>query len=325
MRRLVYILDQSRNRTANTICGQPARINPKKTKMNHLNDRLLVTGANGQLGRAVVEELLRLGAKHLVAATRTPEKLAHLQARGVEVVAADFDRPETLASAFAGVDRLVLISTDALETPGQRLSQHRAAIAAVAESGVKHIVYTSAPAPHPTAGGSLIDDHFWTETALFASPLTWTILRNCLYMEVILMGAEQAIKSGKLFSATGGKGRSYVSREDCARTVAGALVQAEGSEIFDVTGGAAVTQDELAALLGEVTGKSIVHLDVPSQGLTEGLSHAGLPPHMVKVIVDFDVEASQGYHALVTPTVQRLTGASPQALREFLGKRLAAA
>lgn len=74
--------------------------------MNHLNDRLLVTGANGQLGRAVVEELLRLGAKHVVATSRTPEKLASLQERGVETRAADFDRPETLQTAFAGVDRL---------------------------------------------------------------------------------------------------------------------------------------------------------------------------------------------------------------------------
>ena len=293
--------------------------------MNHLNDRLLVTGANGQLGRAVVEELLRLGATHVVATSRTPEKLAHLQARGVEVRTADFDQPDTLRSAFAGVDRLAIISTDALEVPGKRLTQHRAALAAAAESGVKHVVYTSAPAPHPTAEGSLINDHFWTEAAVFASPFTWTILRNHLYMELILMGAEQAAKSGKLFSATGGKGRAYVSREDCARAIAGALVGAQGSEILDVTGGAAVTQDELAAMLSEVTGKPIVHVDVPPQGLMEGLSHAGLPPVMVKVIVDFDVEASQGYHALVTPTVERLTGTAPLLLQEFLRKHLATA
>ena len=292
--------------------------------MNHLNDRLLVTGANGQLGRAVVELLLRLGAKHLVATTRTPEKLAGLKERGVEVRAADFDHPDTLRSAFAGVDRLALISTDALEVPGQRLAQHRAAVAAAVESGVKHVVYTSAPAPHPTAEGSLTDDHFWTEAALFAAPLTWTILRNQLYMELTLMGAEQAIRSGQLFSATGGKGRAYVAREDCARAVASALVGAQGSEVLDVTGPAAVTQDELAALLGEAAGKSIVHVEVPPAGLTEGLSHAGLPPVMVKVIVDFDVDAAQGYHALVTPTVERLTGARPVTLREFLGKHLGA-
>ena len=293
--------------------------------MNPINDRLLVTGANGQLGRAVVEELLRLGATHVVAATRTPEKLSHLSERGVEVRAADFDHPETLHNAFAGMDRLALISTDALAVPGQRLAQHRAAIAAAVESGVKHVVYTSAPSPHPTAEGSLDNDHFWTEAALFASPLTWTILRNQLYMELILMGAGQATKSGQLFSATGGKGRAYVRRADCARAVAGALVGAQGSEILDVTGPAAVTQEELAALLGEVSGRIVAHVEVPPAGLAEGLSHAGLPPSLVNALVDFDVAASQGYHALVTPTVERLTGTAPQELQEFLRQHLAVA
>ena len=293
--------------------------------MNHIHDRLLVTGANGQLGRAVVEELLRLGATHVVATSRTPEKLAHLEARGVEVRSADFDQPDTLRHAFAGVDRLALISTDALDVPGQRLAQHRAAIAAAVESGVRHVVYTSAPAPHPTAEGSVLNDHFWTEAALFAAPLTWTILRNHIYMEMILMGAEQATQSGKLFAATGGRGRGYVSREDCARAVAGALVGAQGSEVLDVTGPAALPQDALAAILSEITGRPVAHVDVPPQGLSEGLAHAGLPPSLVKVIVDFDVDAAQGYHAVVTPTVERLAGTPPVALREFLGKHLAKA
>ena len=279
--------------------------------MTHRNDRLLVTGAAGRLGRAVVEELLRLG-KQVVAATRSPEKLDDLRRRGVEVRAADFDRPDTLRTAFAGVDRLAVISTDALDTPGRRLTQHRAAVAAAVESGVRHVVYTSAPAPHPTAESALIDDHFWTEAALFAAPFTWTVLRNNLYMELVLMGVEQAKSSGK--------GRSYVSRNDCARAIAGALVKAERSEILDVTGPAAVTQDQLAALLGRITGRPVAHVDVPPQALAEGLSHAGLSPQTVKVIVDFDVDASQGYHALVTPTVERLTGSPPQTLEAFLEK-----
>ena len=293
--------------------------------MDHVKDRLLVTGASGQLGRSVVEELLRLGATHVIAASRSPEKLGHLRARGVEVRAADFDQPQTLRTAFAGVDRLAMISTDALAVPGKRLAQHRAAVAAATESGVKHVVYTSGPSPHPTADASLINDHFWTEAALFASPFTWTILRNHLYMELILMGAGPATQGGKLFSATGGRGRAYVSREDCARSIAGALVRAERSEIFDVTGPAAVTQDELAAMLSRASGRPVAHVEVPPDGLADGLSHAGLPPHMVKVIVDFDVEASQGYHALVTPTVQRLAGTPPMTVEAFLGKHLTVA
>ena len=80
----------------------------------------------------------------------------------------------------------------------------------------------------------------------------------------------------------------------------------------------------MAALFSQVTGKSVQHVEVPPQGLAEGLSHAGLPPHMVKVIVGFDVEASQGYHALVTPTVERFTGAQPVVLRDFLAEHLKA-
>ena len=83
-------------------------------------------------------------------------------------------------------------------------------------------------------------------------------------------------------------------------------------------------QDELAAAISEVTGKKVVHVDVPPPTLTEGLTHVGLPPHMVKLIVDFDVDASQGYHEVVTNTVERLTGTRPLGLREFLGKNLAA-
>ncbi len=289
--------------------------------MKFVNDRLLVTGASGQLGRAVVEELLQLGARRVVAATRDPEKLDDLRARGVEVRAADFDRPDTLASAFAGVDRAAVISTDALDVPGKRLAQHRAAIAAAGRGGVRHVVYTSAPAPYPTADDSLNNDHFWTEAALFAAPFTWTVLRNQLYMEMVLMGAGQAIKGGRLFSATGGKGRAYVSRGDCARAVAGALVRAERSEVLDVTGPAAVTQDELAATLGRLSGRPVVHVEVPPAALAQSLSPAGLPPSLVKAVVDFDEAAAQGYHGLLTSTVERLTGTAPVTLEAFLSRQ----
>ncbi len=289
----------------------------------YLQSPLLVTGASGQLGRATVAELVRRGATRVIAASRTPDKLADLRAQGVEVRTADFDQPDTLRAAFAGVERLALISTDTLDAAGTRLAQHRAALAAAADSGVKHVVYTSAPAPGPAPESPLIDSHFWTEAALFAAPFTWTILRNHLYSEILLMAAGQAAQSGQLFSATQGRGRAYVSRGDCAGALAGALLSADGSQILDVTGPAAVTQDEVAVLLTELTGKTVAHVEVPPPALLEGLLHAGLPPELAKELVAFDVAASQGYHALVTPTVERLTGRPSVSIREVLGKHLA--
>ncbi len=290
-----------------------------------LHAPILVTGAGGQLGRAIVTELLRLGATRVVAASRHPDKLSHFATQGVEIRQADFDRPETLRSAFAGVERMAMVSTAELDVPGKRLTQHRAAAAAAAQGGVQHVVYTSAPSPYPTAESSLNDDHFWTEAALFAAPFTWTVLRNQLYLELLLMAAGPATQTGQLFSATGGRGRAYVSREDCARAVAGALTKAQHSEILDVTGPAAVTQAELAALFGKLTGKAVTHVEVPPEGLRQGLLQAGLPPALAKALVEFDVAASQGYHALVTPTVERLTGSKPVAVEEFLAKHLPAA
>src|ERR1700677_55853 len=194
--------------------------------MSVADKQLLVTGASGNLGKAVVAGLRRLGAKKVIAATRTPGKHKELAALGVEEREADFDRPETLPKAFRGVERLLLISTDSLHAPGVRIKQHRAAIQAAVSARVEHVVYTSLPNAHPTEEPSIPDDHFWTEVALFESGLDWTILRNNLYAEVILRFLPFALKTGKLMSATGSQGRSYVSRDDCARTAGGGVAKA---------------------------------------------------------------------------------------------------
>lgn len=278
--------------------------------------RLLVTGAGGQLGRRVVELLLDAGAD-VIATSRDPSKIADLAARGAETRAADFDDAASLAAAFAGADRLLLISTDALAEPGRRIAQHRAAVAAAAKAGVKHIVYTSAPAARPAANGGGVDDHFWTEQAIIATGLDWTLLRHHLYAETVLMGAAPAVASGHLYSATNGGGRSYVTREDCARVDAAALLTATGREILDVTGPEAVTQDQLATLLSDISGRPVAHVPVDAVGLKGGLEAAGLPSFMADLLVTFDVDAAQGYHAVLTDAVERL-GAAPTTLRSFL-------
>jgi NAD(P)H dehydrogenase (quinone) len=283
-----------------------------------LEQGLLVTGAGGHLGRKVVEELLNRGARRIVATTRDPAKLRDLAGRGVEVRAADFDRPETLRTAFKGVGRLLLVSTDALHTPGQRLRQQRAAVKAAIESNVRHVVYTSLPNAHPTPEASVPDDHFWTEVALFESRLNWTILRNNLYAEVMLMFAGQAIRSGKLITGTGTAGRSYVTRDDCARTAAGALLDADGREICDVTGPVAFTQNALAAELSAITGRTIVHQAVTPDEVEQGRLAAGMPLFLARIGYDFDLDAALGYHAIVTRTVERFSGRAPTAPLDFL-------
>ena len=286
--------------------------------MSLADKRLLVTGASGNLGKAVVAELRRLGAKTVIAATRNPGKHQELAALGVEEREADFDRPETLQAAFRGVERLLLVSTDSLHAPEVRIKQHRAAIQAAVGAGVEHVVYTSLPNAHPTEGPSIPDDHFWTEVALFETGLNWTILRNNLYAEVILRFAHFALKTGKLVSATQSRGRSYVTREDCARTAAAALLNSTGKAIYDVTGPASVTHEQVASVLSRLSGKSIQHVNVTPEEVEKGLVAAGIPPFAARSVRELDEETSRGYHAIVTTTVTNLTGRVPLSVEDFL-------
>jgi NAD(P)H dehydrogenase (quinone) len=286
--------------------------------MSFADKQLLVTGASGNLGKAVLVELHRYGAKKVIAATRTPGKHEELAALGVEEREANFDRPETLQAAFRGAERLLLISTDSLHAPDLRIKQHRAAIQAAVSAGVNHIVYTSLPNAHPTEGPSIPDDHFWTEVALFESGLDWTILRNNLYAEVILRFAQFALKTGRLVSATQSQGRSYVTREDCARTAAAALLNSTGKAIYDVTGPASVTHEEIASVLSRLSGRSIQHVNVTPEEVEKGLVAAGIPQFAARSVRELDEEASRGYQAIVTPTVMNLTGQVPIPVENFL-------
>lgn len=289
-----------------------------------LTSPILVTGASGHLGRQVVETLLKAGAKNLIAVSRDPSKLADLKARGVEIRGGDFDRPETLGPAFKGAERLLLVSTDALMVPGQRLAQHRNAVKAAKSAGVKHVVYTSSAAARPVVGGGLLDDHFWTEAALFESGLDWTILRDNLYTDLLLMSLPHAVQTGTLYGAMGEAGRAYVTRADCAAAAAGALLTEKGQAIYEIGGPEALSLGEIAEIASNIAGRKVAYQPLPPEAYAQGLKAAGLPDVLVRVMVDFDLDAAQGFHALLTPAVQTLTGRAPQSIRSFLEQNKAA-
>jgi len=289
--------------------------------MTQLKDQtLLVTGAGGNLGRLAVEELLARGASKIVAGTRDTAKLADLAAKGVEVRHLDFDDADSVAKAFAGVDRVLLVSTVA----HNRLEQQTKAVAAAKAAGVKYIAYTSAPNARPNADAGGIADHYWTEQAIAASGLDFTLLRNHIYADMTIVTAAQTLSSGQLFDATNGGGRNYVSRLDTARTAAGALLSAQGKEIVDVTGPAPVTQEEVAALYAKLSGKPVTRIGLTGEQLAGGLAAAGLPPFMATLLVAFDLDAAAGHHAIVTDVVERFSGRKPETLESFMTANKAA-
>jgi NAD(P)H dehydrogenase (quinone) len=282
---------------------------------------LLVSGAAGKLGQRVIAHLLdthKVEPKRIIAATRNPEKLAELAAKGVQVRKADFEDAASLPSALAGVDRMLLISTDAVDRPGRRIAQHRAAIDAAKKANVRHVVYTSMPNPE----GSLVlfaPDHLGTEQALTASGLGWTILRNSWYMENLLMSIPNWLGTGKWFSSTGTGKLAHVSREDCARAAAAALAaETTANARYDITGPEKRSAAEIAALVSGIYGKPIEVVQLSDEQLAQGLQGAGLPPPVAALLVSFDANTRAGKFDILSNAVEQLTGKPPQKLRDFL-------
>jgi NAD(P)H dehydrogenase (quinone) len=283
---------------------------------------LLVTGAAGHLGRRVIAHLLeieRIRPADIIATTRRPEALADLAGRGVVVRKADFDDETGLAAAFEGARRLLLISTDRLDSPCIRLSQHVRAVQAATTAGVGHIVYTSMPKPEPGSPIPFSPDHYGTEQVLANSGRSFTVLRNCWYMETLLQSLPRVLASGRWFTAAGEGRIAYVSRDDCARTAAAALASNNVSHAtHTVTGPDALTTREIAQLASGITGKVIDVIQVPAEALEQGLLSAGLPPPIAALVTAFDLNTAAGNVAEVTPTVKQLTGREPESLRHFL-------
>lgn len=287
--------------------------------MSATQQTLLVTGASGHLGRRVIELLLEAGAGPIIATTRSPAKLADLAARGVDVRQADFDDPASLAHAFAGADRLLLVSTDTVDGTDRRVVQHRNAIAAAAHAGVTHVLYTSLIRPEPGNPAVVAPDHYATEQALAASALDWTVLRNSLYTDLFLLSLPRAAATGQLIAAAGGGGAGYVTREDCARAAASALAApTTGRTTLDITGPAVVTQADLAQILSALAGRAVAYLPVEPEAMVAGMVAGGLPEPVAQLFVSFDRAIAQGALAVASSAVADLTGRAPQSVADFL-------
>jgi NAD(P)H dehydrogenase (quinone) len=291
-----------------------------------MSGSILVTGASGQLGKRVIELLLERGkAARIIAATRKPESLAALSARGVEVRRADFDDEASLASAFQGVERALLISTDALDEPGKRQRQHSAAVKAFKAASVQHVAYTSIVNPAPSR--ILISaDHAATEAELESSGLHYTVLRNNMYSDMLLLGTlQRAIAAGKLVNASGAGKVGYVTREDCARIAAAVVSEPpSGNQKLDVTGPDTLSGAQVAALVSELSGRKLEHLSIPLAALIDGMVEHGLPRPLAEVYASFDAGTAAGELDVKSDNVERFTGAKPQALGEFLRANQAA-
>ncbi|MFM2277849.1 MAG: hypothetical protein RLZZ444_80 [Pseudomonadota bacterium] len=289
--------------------------------------KLLLTGAAGHLGKLTLDSLLARGvaAGDIIATTRDPSKLADYAAKGVEVRQADFNDLEGLIKAFAGADRLAIVSTDAIDGIGTRLKQQTNAVQAAKAAGVKHIIYTSMPNPGPESKITFAGDHRGTEEAVKASGLSYTILRNAWYQENLFMSLPQAFASGQWYTSAGEGKVTHVSRADCADALAAALsANTTESKTYTLTGPEKFTTAEIAALASQIVGKPLNVVQLTDEQLAGGMKAAGVPDFMIPFLVGFDANTREGGIDLVTDDVETLTGHKASPLKAFFEANKAA-
>jgi NAD(P)H dehydrogenase (quinone) len=286
-----------------------------------MSETILVTGAAGQLGQRVIHHLLetyKVPAANIVAATRDPARLASLAAKGVATRKADFDDAASLEAAFKGVDRLLIISTDALAVPGQRLRQHKAAVEAAAKAGVKHIAYTSMPSPDKSVVTFALD-HLGTENAIKASGIPYTIIRNAWYHDNYLMGMPHNLHAGKWYTSADDGKISTISRDDCALAIAAALASPSTESVtYTLTGARSLAAKEIAGIVADVAGKPLEAVPINDEQLGHGMRSAGLPDFVADMLVSADANIRAGNFDIVTKDFKKLTGKEPQRLTDFL-------
>lgn len=278
---------------------------------------IAVTGATGHLGRLVIKSLSKkVASSEIVALVRDPAKASDL---GVAARQADYTDPASLDAALAGVDKLLLISSNDV---GQRATQHQNVIDAAKRAGVQLVVYTSL-LHAPTSSLNLADEHRQTEDALKASGLAHVILRNGWYTENYTGSIGGALAGGAFIGSAGDGRISSAARADYAEAAAIVLTTPDqAGRTYELAGDTAWTLSDLAAEVSRQTGKPLPYKDLPGADYAAALTGFGLPEPLAQSIAGWDVEASKGALYDDSGQLSRLIGHATTPLSVTVGEAL---
>lgn len=283
---------------------------------------IVITAATGKLGRHVVDALLeKVPASEIAVAVRNVEKASDLAARGVQVRRADYDRPETLRAAFAGADRLLLISSSEI---GQREPQHRAAVSAAVEAGVRLLAYTSILHADRSKMG-LATEHRATEEAIRATGIPHVFLRNGWYIENYTENLASALQHGVMLGSAAEGKIAAATRRDFAEAAVAALLASESGrekEAYELAGDEPFTMRELAAVVSDLAKKPVIYQDMPEAQYREALLGFGLPAPIAEMLADSDVGITRGELDDRSGDLRRLIGRPTTPLRAAVAAAL---
>ena len=253
---------------------------------------IAITGATGQLGHLVLQNLLKTtAASQIVAIVRNPAKAEALSQQGIVVRQADYTDEAAFTAALQGVDKLLLISSSEV---GQRTPQHRNVIHAAKAAGVKFIAYTSLLHADKSPLGLHVE-HVETEKMLAESGIPYALLRNGWYTENYLASAPPALEHGVFIGAAGDGKIASATRADYAEAAARVIAEeGHAGKVYELAGDEAWTLSELAAALSTQSGKNVVYQNLSEADFAAALKSVGLPAGLADMLADSDVGAAKG-------------------------------
>jgi NAD(P)H dehydrogenase (quinone) len=282
-------------------------------------DKIIVSGASGQLGGLVIEALLKrkVAPENLILVSRTPDTLKTYADKGASVRFGDFNQPSSLVEAYRGGTRMLLISING--GGGQRPELHKAAIDAAVTAGVKQIAYTSYVNADLYDTSILAGDHRRTERYLQDSGIAWTLLRNQIYANGLPDQAVQIVRDGRLVTSTPDARVAYVTREDCAAAAAAVLATpGHDNKAYNITGPDAIGPAELVALSSEISGKKIELVVMNESEYRQYLLDNGSTESGINGTLSFAKELDSPYLREPSTAVADLTGRAPTSVRALL-------
>ncbi|SDC94183.1 NAD(P)H dehydrogenase (quinone) [Terribacillus halophilus] len=280
--------------------------------------KMLVTGATGKLGSKVVKKLLAtVPVENIAVSVRNPEKAEYLRAQGVEIRRGDFDEPASLDEAFAGIDRLLLISADGDNET--RIRQHTQAVAAAVKANVRFIAYTSLVNAQES-DLFLAPTHKATEQAIMDTGIPYAFLRNNWYFENEAASI-QGVLAGAPWVTSAGDGKvGWALQQDYAEAAA-AVLSGEGHEnkMYELSG-PLLSQEEIAAEVGKALGKDVQVQQVDDQAYAGIMKEAGVPDFLLPMLVDIQKGIRDGALEVASDDFERLLGRPVTPLREEINQ-----
>jgi NAD(P)H dehydrogenase (quinone) len=280
---------------------------------------ILVTGATGHLGSAVIQQLLKkLSASQIAAFVRDENKAGDLIKQGVTIRVGTYDDTDSLDSAMQGVETVLLIAGTDEEN---RVRQHQNVIDAARKAHIQRMAYTSrALKDRATLVNRLMDGHFQTEDYIKESGLPYTLFRNSLYLDAIpqFVGGDAVFERG-IYVPAGQGGVALALRREMGEAMANALTsEREGNLTYQLTGSQSYSFYDVAAALTDLSGKSVTYTPADPATFEAQLIGRGLPDVVARRIAGFITDIANGQEDAISPDLEKLLGRKPAALKDGL-------